>query len=34
MRQQMKPDTGKCGENGQFPHEQKTCTDKRNTYRK
>ena len=25
MRQQMKPDTGNCGENGQLPHEQKTC---------
>ena len=31
MRQQMKPGTGNCGENGQLPHEQKTCTDKRNT---
>ena len=34
MRQQMKPDTGNCGENGQLPHEQKTGPDKRNTYRK
>ena len=34
MRQQMKPDKGNFGENGQLPHEQKTCTDKRTPDRK